>query len=186
MADRSIYTSMGAVMSACGTYRYTLSRTWDVGPALVVIGLNPSTADHQQDDPTIRRCVGFAKREGLNALVMLNLFAVRATDPRDMKGVDNPIGDNDQTLAGLASKDDGNVWLAAWGAHGTYRNRAADVVRLVTPYVTLHCLGITNAGQPRHPLYLKADTPLMRYADQHPWPAPSAAQSARNGGGEHP
>jgi len=83
----------GATFSTDRVYRYALWRVWDAAlPSFVVIGLNPSTADETENDPTIRRCIGFAKREGCGGLVMLNLFAVRATDPRVMMAHPEPIG----------------------------------------------------------------------------------------------
>jgi hypothetical protein len=150
---------MGATFSPCRTWRYSLTRRWaHDGPLLMVIGLNPSTADETQDDPTIRRCIGFAKREGMTGLVMANLFAFRATDPRTMRRADDPIGpDNDMWLSML--RDLCDLRLAAWGVHGHYRDRARDVMeRGLLSHV--YCLGLTKGGTPRHPLYLAADTPL--------------------------
>lgn len=143
-----------ACLSSCRTWRYWLLREWDSSlPQLTVIGLNPSTADETLDDPTIRRCIGYAKAWGLGSLVMLNLFAYRATNPREMKTALDPIGpDND---AFLRMNSDG-VLLAAWGTHGTFRQRGDEVRRLLSAR-PLHCLGVTANGQPKHPLYLRAD-----------------------------
>jgi hypothetical protein len=148
----------GAIMSEDAIYRYALWRTWGDGKRrLVVIGLNPSTADAVDDDPTIRRCIGFAKREQCDGLFMLNLFAFRATEPRDMLRANDPIGpDNDEYIRQCAVGKH-NVVVAAWGALGGTRGRDRHVARLLGD---LYCLGRTKAGQPRHPLYLPAEAPL--------------------------
>lgn len=144
-----------AGFSGCRTWRYWLSRRWGGGDALVVIGLNPSTADETEDDPTIRRCIGYGRAWGFGKLVMLNLFAYRATDPKEMKKAADPIGSfNDATLRSYAR--DAGMILAAWGAHGDFKGRG-DIVRRMLSDRPLYCLGVTNAGQPKHPLYLRAD-----------------------------
>lgn len=143
------------ILSPCRTYRYTLWREFgsvlDDGRYVMFIGLNPSTADEVEDDPTIRRCIGYAKAWGYSALCMVNLFAYRATDPAVMTKADNPIGpDNDKYLSTLAQG--ASVVVAAWGNDGAYRGRDAQV-RAMIP--NLHCLSVTKSGQPGHPLYLK-------------------------------
>ena len=144
------------ILSQCRTYRYTLWREFGglIGDGYAMfIGLNPSTADEVNDDPTIRRCIAFAKSWGYGALCMTNLFAFRATDPNDMKAAAEPVGpDNDRHLVELARN--AGVVVAAWGTHGTYRGRDA-IVRSLIP--NLHCLKKTGAGHPGHPLYLRAD-----------------------------
>jgi hypothetical protein len=152
----SKYTHTGAGFSGCRMWRYWLMRMWDEKlPKLVVIGLNPSTADENTDDPTIRRCVGYAKSWGCGSLVMLNLFAIRATDPRDLKTAGDPVGRfNDETLRTWS--ENAHLILAAWGSHGDYQLRAEAVLKLLNDR-PIHCLGRTKSGQPRHPLYLKAD-----------------------------
>lgn len=153
----------GAVFSLDRMYRYVLTRRWEEGRRqLVVIGLNPSTADETVDDPTIRRCVGFAKRNRRSALVMLNLFALRATNPQDLydsheAGIDIVGPGNDDAIRTYAWGDDVIV-VAAWGAHGGFLNRDRAVRALGLPH--LNCWGRTKAGHPRHPLYLRADTPM--------------------------
>lgn len=148
--------------SPCKRYRYTLWRIWTANPKRICmfIGLNPSTADELENDPTVRRCIGFAQREGCDALVMTNIFAFRATDPDDMKATESPIGvhNNDWLVrcSRLAS-----VVVAAWGVHGAYLGRAAEVANLIP---NLNCLGTTAEGHPRHPLYVRGDAPLI------PWP----------------
>lgn len=142
------------------SHRYTLWRVWNSNPQKIfmVIGLNPSTATEIENDPTIRRCIGFAKREGCDALLMCNAFGFRATDPADMKAAADPIGaENDAWLvrcAGIAS-----VVVAAWGVHGEFMSRGAQVKRLIPE---LKCFGTTKNGHPKHPLYLAADTPLQK------------------------
>jgi hypothetical protein len=115
------------------------------------VGLNPSTADETQDDPTIRRCVAFAKTWGYSAMCMTNLFAFRATLPKDMKAAIDPIGpDNDEYLFKIAYE--AGIIVAAWGANGVYKGRDMEV-RALLP--ALHCLALTKEGHPGHPLYLK-------------------------------
>lgn len=121
---------------------------------LVFIGLNPSTADENKDDPTIRRCIGFAKRFGFDGVVMLNLFAFRATLPEVMKAAPNPVGPhNDAVIKSYL----GNTFIAAWGVHGSFLGRDREVSAMIPE---LFCLGTTKEGHPRHPLYLKNDAEL--------------------------
>lgn len=143
----------GATLSPCRKYRYDLWRTWIGGDGYAMfVGLNPSTADETTDDPTIRRCIGFAKSWGYAGLCMTNLFAFRATQPSDMMRADDPIGpENDETLRRHAA--DAGIVIAAWGAHGTYRGRDR-AVRVMLP--AIHALRLTKDGHPGHPLYLPA------------------------------
>lgn len=147
------------IFSPCRTYRYTLWREWIGGTGYAqFIGLNPSTADEVQDDPTIRRCINFAKAWGFSGLCMTNLFAYRATDPRVMKAHREPVGPaNDRLLVQIAN--DARLVVAAWGADGDHMGRAAHVSALLRDAyrINLTCLGTTKQGQPRHPLYLRAD-----------------------------
>lgn len=146
----------GAVFSGCRTWRYSLWRRWaDGGRLLAVIGLNPSTADETQDDPTIRRCLRFARDWGFDGLVMLNLFAFRATDPKVMKRAGNPVGpDNNEHLQQETARC--QQVIAAWGAHGAFIGRGERVRQLLE--CDLFCLGTTKDGHPRHPLYLPASS----------------------------
>lgn len=142
-------------------YRYSLTRRWGLFSEnyLLFIGLNPSTADEKQDDPTIRRCINFAKRMNYDGIVMLNIFAFRATDPKVMMKESDPVGkDNDKTI--LSYVKEGNVFVAAWGTLGRFLDRDKQVIKLVP---NLKCLGITKEGFPKHPLYLKADCELIDY-----------------------
>ncbi len=150
-----------ASFSADRRYRWTLRRRWGPGAYAAFIGLNPSTADETQDDPTIRRCIGFARAWGFDALCMVNLFAYRATDPAEMKRAIDPVGDlNDATLIDVA-RDAGMV-VAAWGAHGTHMGRDKSVRSLIPK---LHFLRLTKDGHPGHPLYLPASLEPLRWWD---------------------
>lgn len=156
--------SKPCLFSPCRQYRYTLWRSWDdmfQSSFLMVIGLNPSTADETRDDPTIRRCIDFAKRWGHGALLMTNLFAFRATKPEDMKRHPTPVGDaNDEVLRYWHGK--AAMTLAAWGAHGSFMNRDHDVTTMLGD--NLHCLRFTKDGCPSHPLYVPAVTIPTAYA----------------------
>jgi len=164
-----------AVLSDDLVYRYTLDRRWAWdGPVMVWIGLNPSTADHQADDPTIRRMCGFARREGCRGICVLNLYALRATDPRELARHPDPVGpENDDWLAGVGIAADGPV-VAAWGAHPFAARREQAVTQLLAlaGVTQLMCLGMTGQGYPNHPLYLRADAPLVPWepAEADRWP----------------
>lgn len=150
-----------ATFSPCRTWRYSLFRRWsNGGDYAMFIGLNPSTADETQDDPTVRRCIRYAQSWGYNALYMTNIFAFRATDPKAMKRFDDPIGpDNDETLIRLAAH--AGIVIAAWGVHGEHMGRGNAVRRFLH---RMHVLKLTNGGHPRHPLYLKADLKPQRWS----------------------
>lgn len=140
---------MSAVFSPCRAYRYTLMREWIGGTGTVnFVGLNPSTADETQDDPTIRRCIGFAKAWGFQRLCMLNLFAFRATDPKVMLAADDRVGlDNEKWLHRCITAHD--LTIAAWGVIG------ADYGNFVrSRYPQMMVLRLTKGGHPAHPLYL--------------------------------
>lgn len=149
----------GAVISEDGRYRYSLWRAWDRSlEPLTFVMLNPSTADANVDDPTIRRCIGFAKRDGFGGVRVVNLYAFRATQPKDMFRAIDPVGplNNDYFNFGTAA-----TVIAAWGAHAR-PNRVRDVMRLLRER-TVYCLGTTKDGSPRHPLYVRADQPLIPF-----------------------
>ncbi|WP_421710821.1 DUF1643 domain-containing protein [Alcanivorax sp.] len=159
-----------AHMSECGTYRYFLTRRWEPGSqALLFIMLNPSTADHREDDPTIRRCVGFARREGYGAITVMNLYSFRATSPKNMLAAADPVGPQTDSYL-LTARNYFDRAICAWGANAD-RDRVAEVVEILTPGMELFCLGTTKAGHPRHPLYVKGDQKLV------PWPTPPARKS---------
>ena len=148
------------ILSDDRVYRYSLWREWIGGEGYVMfIGLNPSTADETLDDPTIRRCVGFAKAWGFSALCMANLFAFRATKPKVMKQASDPVGkDNDKWLRHLC--DGASLVIAAWGTDGSYLARDRKVCNLLG---AMDCLGVTKDGYPRHPLYLRADVERIAF-----------------------
>lgn len=167
--DTEPRSSSGAVISACGKYRYRLGRTWDAAlrPACFVM-LNPSTADATEDDPTIRRCIGFAKSWGCGGIVVVNLFAYRATDPKQLLKAADPVGpDNDEHIR--AAVVECHPVVAAWGVHGVLRQRDGRVKWLLERWGVLpKCLGKTKDGRhPRHPLYVRADTALVRLSAPH-------------------
>ena len=149
-----------AQFSSCSNYRYSLSRTWDSSlDQVLFIGLNPSTADDHVDDPTVRRCIGFARRWGFGGCILVNLFAYRTTDPGGLTKVDDPIGpDNDHWIAVEQSR--ANRVVCAWGNHGVLLKRDEAVCSNLSH---VYCLGLTKAGCPRHPLYLAAKTPLKQF-----------------------
>lgn len=148
-------------------YRYTLWRVWDdTLPYIQYIGLNPSTADENTDDPTIRKCVGFANRLTMpdrtpfGGICMTNLFAWRDTKPEDMKRAADPVGpDNDLYLSEVAR--DAGLIIAAWGNHGTHLGRDTRVQQMIPGMYTLKINEKT--GQPGHPLYIRYDTELQEY-----------------------
>lgn len=146
------------------SYRYLLTRTWDYQrPQLCVIGLNPSTATESVDDPTIRRLTSFTRDNGYGGMLMLNLFAYRATKPEDLKRERAPIGRlNDEALAACCASYD---TLCAWGAHGDFLDRDRKVTQMLRDIgARLLCLGRTKSGAPSHPLYLKKTTPLVPFS----------------------
>lgn len=152
-----------ADISEDGRYRYVLGRCWDEAlPECVFIMLNPSTADASQDDPTIRRCINFAKSFGCGSLLVGNLYAYRATDPRDLFRAVEPTGGarNDAVLTELLSR--GAVAVAAWGVHPKAA-RVAEVLRL--PGADgLTALATTKDGAPRHPLYVPGTASPMAWS----------------------
>lgn len=153
----------GAIFSTCRTWRYRLHRIWHPDkPIAVFIGLNPSTADERRNDPTVTRCVNYARYWGYGGLVLLNIFAYRATNPRDLKAAPSPVGElNDLHI--LESVSRAALVVAAWGAHGDFMGRGKQVQKLLFQAgVRVYCLGKTNAGHPRHPLYLaKSLKPIL-------------------------
>ncbi len=147
-----------AIVSDCGAYRYELRRTWDEQlPILLWVGLNPSTADHIKDDPTNRRIAGFTRHWGYGGYILANLFAYRAVSPKSLKQATDPVGpENDDYLQRLSK--DAEQTICAWGNHGKFLDRAAEVLPMLQKPKTL---GITKAQQPLHPLYCPADRQLM-------------------------
>lgn len=151
-----------AVISKCGKYRYILWRRWEPkGTICSFICLNPSIADATIDDPTLRRCMGFAKLWGFGAVYIGNLFSLRSTSPTMLKTADDPVGpENDNYLRQMMTN--ATIVVAAWGANQMAIDRAYTVLKLSPK---LWCLGITKSGQPRHPLYVRADMKLKIFRD---------------------
>jgi len=152
-----------AVFDGTRTYRYRLGRIWDeTRPVMTFIGLNPSIADAMVDDPTIRRCRGFAMREDCGGLVMVNLFAYRSTDPARLRRAPDPVGPANANYLLLMVASAGPA-VAAWGAGGSLLGRDQEVLELLNGMKQLQCLGTTKDGHPRHPLYLAGTTPLQPF-----------------------
>lgn len=165
--DPSLLGESTATFSLCYTYRYALTRRWGDGPLAAWVMLNPSTANAFVEDPTIRRCMAFARSWSAGGIVIHNLFALRSTDPKNLYGHPDPVGpDNDFAIASTFSTDGPEVGpvIAAWGAHGSLNGRAGQVRRLLEARgVRPLCLGTTKRGQPRHPLYVRGDTAAVDY-----------------------
>ena len=151
-----------ATLSPCGTYRYRLKRLWDdrIEP-LVWVMLNPSTADAEVDDNTIRRVVAFSQREGkYGGAVVLNLYALRATNPKALARHPQPYGPRNDAVLDLYARSPFDM-VAAWGAHAPVH--AARILTGPLRDRRLLCLGKTKDGHPRHPLYVKGDRPFEVY-----------------------
>lgn len=155
-----------AVISADHRYRYSLIRRWaDTGPVVCFVMLNPSRADAEVDDNTIRRCIGFARAWGASALRVLNLYAYRSPYPRDLWTAADPVGpENDAALTRAAQRAQDRGWplIAAWG--GNARPDRVAAVLALSGMTALQALGVTRSGAPRHPLYLPTS------AVPSPWP----------------
>lgn len=149
-----------AIFSDDGLYRYWLSRTIaPAGKLVTFIGLNPSTADASKDDPTISRCINFAKRWEASTLIVVNLFAYRSTNPRFLKEVADPVGpENDAWLKKVVMESD--IVIAAWGNRGAFNGRDELVKRMFTNQ--LQTLRLTKSGMPSHPLYLPSEITPVR------------------------
>ena len=166
-----------ANISECGNYRYSLDRVWypddlfnspariTFRPPLIFVMLNPSTADAFADDPTIRRCIHFTKREGFEWLKVMNLFAGRATKPTDLFKMGDPEGVKNtahwKAARGMV-KDYGSQIICAWGANPKAQSQAKRFMSFMDG-IEVHCLGTTKDGHPKHPLYLPNDAKLQVY-----------------------
>lgn len=157
----------GAYISPSGFYRYWLSRVWEPEKGkLAFVMLNPSTADASIDDPTIRRCVGFARREGMGGIVVVNLYAGRATEPDNLFKMHDPVGPHNanQWFRWLKLYE-GVQTVCAWGADSRARLQAKKFRAFAREHeIKLWRLGdLTKDGSPRHPLYLRSDAPLQPF-----------------------
>ena len=151
-----------AIFSSCNQYRYSLSRIWDLEKKpVLIVGLNPSTADETEDDPTIRRSIHYAYHWGFGGLIMANLFAFRATLPNDLKKAILPIGEDNNKYILKHQKESGIV-VVAWGNDGVLHNRDKEVLKLIHNPM---CLKLNKSGQPAHPLYQKKNLTPIRYSN---------------------
>jgi hypothetical protein len=151
-----------ASFSRCGVYRYALHRAWDdARPRVCFCMLNPSTADAHRLDPTVRRCLGFAHAWGFGALEVVNIFALRSTDPAGLRAVNDPVGPGNDAAIRRAARRSALV-IAAWGAHGALLDRGERVLTMLQQLGPVHALVRTAAGHPGHPLYVSAAARPMR------------------------
>jgi len=153
------YTHKAALLSACGRYRYSLTRSWSGGPCMLFVMFNPSTADALRDDPTIRRCVSFAMRENYGSMEVVNCFAFRSPTPDAlrMQTIDTVGPDNRATVRAACQR--AGIVVCAWGAHPVGTSPVPTIVAEAERW----CLGVTRDGSPRHPLYVRGDAPLIRW-----------------------
>lgn len=156
-----------AYFSRDGFYRYWLLRELVAhvdplhGKNILWIMLNPSTADCTINDPTIKQCMAFSAMWGYQTMNVVNLFAMRATDPRKLDGPRDPVGEeNDKWIRYMA--DSANLIVCAWGSHRYARCRARQIAAMLEDN-DLHCLVINKDGMPKHPLYIAHDTPLQKW-----------------------
>jgi hypothetical protein len=165
-----------AAFSSCGQYRWWLERVWQpAAPRLIFIGLNPSRADGRRDDPTLRRLLGFGRSWGFGSLEVLNLFARISPSPAVLRRAPDPVGaEADAWLQQrLVAQPQASVWLG-WGNQGIWRGRDRAVLLLLHQHLMLKkhgrlwALGLTAAGQPRHPLYVAGDVVLQALAWHNP------------------
>ena len=154
----------GAIFSPCNRYRYRLHRKWGTESGAVnFVMLNPSTAGGHLDDPTIRRCIRFAKDWGFDELIVTNLFAYRTTYPQELKKAEDPWGDQNLSHV-LAAALESKQTVIAWGAHGGFLGADQKVLnRLKSPRINIVHLGLTKQRHPKHPLYLPANTPRIEF-----------------------
>src|SRR2546423_5139936 len=152
-----VSSDSGAVFSACRRWRYLLWRRWDASlPVANFLMLNPSTADEWKLDPSCTRARRYAERWGYGSLIVTNLFGWRATDPKEMRAVRDPVGrGNDRAI--LRAARESQIVVCAWGNHGAHLGRSQDVLALLrSAGVPLHALRVNDCGEPAHPLYLPA------------------------------
>lgn len=159
----------GAIISDCGLYRYHLWRIWNIDlPTMCFVMQNPSTADASEDDPTIRRCIGFARRDGFGSISVRNVFALRSTDENVLLKHADPVGpENHDHLLSARNVSMMTRLVVAWGnplggkrLRSHYR-QAQSILLPQQPY----CLGATSGGHPKHPLYLRGDSAMVRWHD---------------------
>lgn len=158
--------SSRASFSRCKRYRYSLTRQWDDSKKLAcLIGLNPSTADKDSNDPTIRRCISFTEEWGFGGFVIVNLFGFKSPHPEILKKASDPVGSRNNIAIARTVNNTSKVILM-WGNHGSFRDRDSEVLRILEGR-PLYCAGITKTGAPRHLLYVKGSTVLERFSVKH-------------------
>lgn len=161
-----LFQKSGATISDCGLYRYHLWRMWDEClPTMIFVMQNPSTADANDDDPTIRKCLGYARRDGFGSISVRNVFALRATDERELLTHPDPVGSlNEENLLACRNVSMMTRLVVAWGnrlhkrLNRHYQN-AANICAMQGAY----CLGTNKSGEPKHPLFLHGDTPIVAW-----------------------
>lgn len=152
-----------AIISECGLYRYLLIRSWDdLKPRVTFIGLNPSTGDGKEDDPTIRRMISFAQKWGYGGFFLVNLFAYRSPYPNTLLDVPDPVGPkNDRFIQSVQKLSEKIIFC--WGAHKIAESREKQVI---ASFPDAFCFGKTKAGKPKHPLYISSEVLLLPYIQQ--------------------
>lgn len=162
-----------AVFSDDGRYRYSLSREWDLrGEQVCWIMLNPSIAGDERDDPTIRRCMGFARKWGYGGIVVVNLFAAIATFPADLAKMKDPVGPHNDEAILQAIK--GRRVVCAWGNLGPWlrsnwhRDMTVATMVIDTARTNAHCLGLTKFGYPQHPVRLAGSKTMKPFNGRKP------------------
>ena len=154
-----------ATFDSSGDYRYQLERRWaKKGREVTFVMLNPSSADATKDDPTLRACIQFAQRWAFGSLTVVNLFGYRTAHPEVLKQVDDPVGEENDAYV-VAAVERAQQVVLAWGNYGGWLERDRAILSLLRPHCTkLRYLKLNRSGHPRHPLYIKRDTPLNAYS----------------------
>jgi len=178
--------TVGAEWSECGRYRYALWRIWgEPGEAAAAfIGMNPSSADEHHDDATARKCGQYARRWGYAGMLMLNLWAIRGTDPEEaLRGDVDPVGPEnngwivayaedgcltypDEAMATPVGEHPIGLFVAAWGTRGTMNDRGEHVAKRIAHWQDIYCLGTTKHGHPKHPARLANDKEPVLYRNK--------------------
>ena len=157
-----------AIISNCGKYRHWLIRSWDDSKDMCCfIMLNPSTADADNDDPTIRRCISFSKKWGFGGFCVVNLFDLRTPKPSVLFESENPCSDRADYFIEQALNEFSQI-IPAWGNHGIYQERSQEVNWMIGHSFLAEparCLGFNKSGEPKHPLYVKLEQPLIDYTN---------------------
>jgi hypothetical protein len=154
-----------ARFSDCERYRYLLRRVWDRNkPRVLIVMLNPSTANARTDDPTVLACIRQCRALGYGSFEIVNLFALKSTDPRALKSAPDPVGpQNDDVIEAAVHRCD--LVICAWGAHPFAGPRARHVTGMLRRHrAALFCFGITKGNAPRHPLYTASGSPLVIFS----------------------